>query len=392
MDEMRSSLAENFSLTRGGPFYRLQVRLGHREGARERVVLRALVATFITWLPMLIFSLVQGLAFGSQVKVPFLHDFAVNLRFLVALPILILAESRIDWRWRILVLEFLRSGLVKEAELPAFEGVIKKITRLRDRWLPEAIMILVAYLPYIFTVKIELLSGVSNWHSRSAGEVSLAGWWFNFVSTPIFRFLLLRWVWRMFLWTLFLWRVSKLQLNLVATHTDKAAGLGFLSEGQKVFSSIVFAGGCVIAGQIANAILYEGATLSSVKWHMVVYGVMAVSVLVVPLLVVAPLLYRIKMKALFEFGGLVTNHNQLFETKWIHRKHPPEEVILGNPDASSLADLGSSFTVIREMSIVPIDKNTLIRLTIAAVLPMLPVVLFATPANEVIRAVLEMLG
>jgi hypothetical protein len=67
-------------------------------------------------------------------------------------------------------------------------------------------------------------------------------------------------------------------------------------------------------------------------------------------------------------------------------------VILGNPDASSLADLGSSFTVIREMSIVPIDKNTLIRLTIAAVLPMLPVVLFATPANEVIRAVLEMLG
>jgi hypothetical protein len=31
-------------------------------------------------------------------------------------------------------------------------------------------------------------------------------------------------------------------------------------------------------------------------------------------------------------------------------------------------------------------------LVIAAALPMLPIVLFATPANEVIGAVLEMLG
>lgn len=392
MDPISSSLAESFSLTRGGPFYRLQVRLGQREGARERVIIRALLLTSITWLPMLIFSLAQGLAFGSQVKVPFLHDFAVNLRFLVALPILILAESTIDRRWRILVLEFLRSGLVKVQELPAFERLIEKTNRLRDRVLPEAIMILLAYLPYLSEGKIELLSGLSNWHTSSTGEVSLAGWWFNLVGLPLFRFLLLRWVWRMFLWTLFLWRVSKLQLYLVATHTDKAAGLGFLTEGQKAFSSIVFAGGCVIAGEIANGIVYEGFTLSVMKWHMVIYGVLAITALVVPLLAVVPALYRIKQKALFEFGGLVTSHNQMFEEKWIHRKHPPDEKILGNPDASSLADLGSSFAIVLDMSLVPIDRITLLRLIVAASLPMLPVLLFATPANEIIRAVLEMLG
>ena len=125
---------------------------------------------------------------------------------------------------------------------------------------------------------------------------------------------------------------------------------------------------------------------------MVVYGVMALSALVVPLLVVSPLLYRIKRKALFEYGGLVTSHNQMFEEKWIHSKHPPDQVILGNPDASSFADLGSSFAVVLDMSVVPIDKITLVRLVIAAALPMLPVLLFATPANEVIRAVLVMLG
>jgi hypothetical protein len=33
------------------------------------------------------------------VTTPFFHDVAVNVRFLIALPILILAESSIDQRW-----------------------------------------------------------------------------------------------------------------------------------------------------------------------------------------------------------------------------------------------------------------------------------------------------
>jgi hypothetical protein len=65
---------------------------------------------------------------------------------------------------------------------------------------------------------------------------------------------------------------------------------------------------------------------------------------------------------------------------------------LGNPDASSLADLGTSFNVVREMRMVPLGKPTLISLTVAAALPMVPVLLFATPANELVRVVLRMLA
>ena len=43
------------------------------------------------------------------------------------------------------------------------------------------------------------------------------------------------------------------------------------------------------------------------------------------------------------------------------------------------------------MSVVPIDKPTLISLALAAALPMLPVVVFATPTNELIGAVIKML-
>ena len=219
----------------------------------------------------------------------------------------------------------------------------------------------------------------------------LLGWWFNLVSTPFFRFILLRWLWRMCIWTSFLWRVSRINLYLVATHSDMAAGVRFLSVGQKAFSPVVFAGGTVIAAQVGNAIAYQGASLSSMKLPMIAYGVLAIIVLVVPVLVVVPVLIKTKKKALLEYGALVTIHNQLFDRKWIQKNQPADVVLLGNPDPSSLIDLGSSFLVVRQMGIVPIDKPTLVTLAVAAALPMLPLFLYVTPADALVRAVLKML-
>ena len=271
MVETKSSLAGDFSITRGGPMHWLLVRLGQGGDDRQLVVRRAFLAVLITWLPLLVLSLVQGQAWGHGLKIPFLRDFAVNVRFLIALPILILAESGIDQKWRILALHFLKSKLVLEADVPLFEGLLEKTRHLRDRVLPELLLLVAAFLPSLFINTELLMSGTSNWHANGIGasELSMAGWWFNFVSAPFFRFLLLRWIWRLFLITLSLWRASRMNLYLVATHSDMAAGLGFLPQGQKAFSPIVFAGGTVIASQVANAIAYQGATLSSMKLSLI---------------------------------------------------------------------------------------------------------------------------
>ncbi len=395
MTEPISFVAENFSLTGGGPFHRIISLIGPARSERQRVINRALFAVLICWAPLLALAFLQGLAISGKVTVPFLKDYAVQLRFLVALPILILAETPIDRRWRSLAHEFVKSGLIRREEAGNYDAVIERLSRLRDRILPEIAMLFVAYAAPIFLGKTELLmSKISNWHMLDAGatEASLAGWWFWLVSAPFFRFLLLRWIWRMFLWTLFLWSTSHLKLYLVATHADLAAGMGFISKGQRAYTPVVFAGGTVIAGSVLNAIRYEGATLSSSKVPMIAYGVMALLVLVAPLLVVAPVLLKVKRKALVEYGALVTSHNQQFDTKWLRSEHGPGESILGNPDASSLIDLGSSFAVIRQMSIVPVEKSTLISLALAAALPMVPVILLTTPADEIIHAVLKMLG
>ena len=98
------------------------------------------------------------------------------MRLLLAVPILILAESAVDRRWRITVHEFVKSGLVTAKELPAFETVIEKTSRLRDRILPEALLLVAAFLP-LFITRTELLMGnVSNWHTMAPGEISMAGW------------------------------------------------------------------------------------------------------------------------------------------------------------------------------------------------------------------------
>ena len=128
------------------------------------------------------------------------------------------------------------------------------------------------------------------------------------------------------------------------------------------------------------------------KLPIIGYVVMAMILLVGPLLVVTPLLVKVKKKALLEYGALVTIHNQEFDQKWIHGEQSSAKVLLGQPDPSSLIDLGSSFNVILQMGITPIDKLTLLVLALAAALPMVPLVLLATPVDELVRLVLKMLG
>ena len=388
-----SMIAENFSLTRGGFLRRLE---GRTTGSPDRSFLarRALYAVLITWSPLLLLSLWQGLAYDPHLQVSFLSDITAYTRFLIALPLLILSEYGIDRRLGHVVEYFLKSGLVKAEELASFEAVLVGIERLRDKNWPDVILLALTYLPSLKPQESDFfVSGISSWHTIGpSSHLSYAGWWFLVVSLPIFRFLVLRWFWRIVQWGLFIWRVTHLRLHLVATHSDLAGGLGFLAEAQGRFGPIVFAGGVVIAGAVGNAIAFEGAKIDSVKFVLLTYVVLTLLALFAPLVLAAPKLIQVRKQALFEYGALVTAHNQAFQAKWLHPETQKGAELLAEPDPSSLADLGASFSVVRDMRPVPFDRRSFFTLTLAAALPMLPVILIFTPANEVITAVMAMLG
>jgi hypothetical protein len=360
------------------------------------VMRRALWAVLLTWLPLLLLSAAQGLAFGTHIPIPFGHDFAVNVRFLIALPMLILAEADVDNSLRTCVNQFLKSGLVTQAGLPSFEAVIEKVTRLRDRVIPEMVILVLACLPSLSAQSTEILMhGVPSWHlvQTPSGETwSYARWWLGLVSLPVYRFLLFRWLWRMVLWASFLWRVSKLNLVLIPTHPDMAAGVGFLSGAQLKFGRLIaFACGAVVAGQMGNAIAYHGATVDGLKFKMIAYCVVSTLVLAAPLLLLAPRLLAVKRRGVLEYGALAAGYTQTFDAKWVHGRPPEGEPLLGSSDIQSLADLGNSFAIVRRMSEAPIDKRTLAGLALAAGLPMAPVLILGTPADQLIRSVLKLL-
>ena len=77
----------DFSLVLGGPLYQFfrQARLSG--SALELVRRRIVVIVLFAWLPLLVLSIVEGTAWGTAVKVPFLFDIDAQVRFLMALPL-----------------------------------------------------------------------------------------------------------------------------------------------------------------------------------------------------------------------------------------------------------------------------------------------------------------
>jgi hypothetical protein len=390
------SIVSHFSLVQGGPIYRFQVAIRMALPDRTGVAKRAFLTTLITWLPLLFLSILQGRAFGSQVQVPFLRDIAVNVRFLLGLPLLVLAEVVIDPKLNDCVKHLLKSGLVNITQRPAFEEAISRTMRLRDALLPTVLILVAAFAPSFWYKKTEMITkGITTWHgiASPSGEVlSLAGWWFNALSLPFYRVLLFRWLWIIMIWAFFLRKISKLNLGCVPTHPDTAAGLEFLTHTHLFFGFIGFSTSAVIAGAFGNSIAYEGATISSLKFLMIAYCLLGIVVIAAPLLLFTPKLIRVKERGILEYGALGTAYTQSFASKWITAGNPPErETLLGTADIQSLADLYNSFSVIRNMKLILIDKEVLIGLSVPIILPMVPLFLLATPTDELVRTVLKLL-
>ncbi len=116
------------------------------------------------------------------------------------------------------------------------------------------------------------------------------------MSLPILVFFLLRWVWIFMLWAWFLFRVSRLDLELTPTHPDRAGGLGFLGWGLASFSLVLMAVSAVLSGSFAREILHRGSSLDSLKYHVIVFVVLAIAILHAPLLAFVGKLARMPVR------------------------------------------------------------------------------------------------
>lgn len=380
----------DFSLVLGGPLYQLLRRSHLATDALELVHRRMLLISGLTWLPLLVLSLLDGYAWKG-VPVPFLYDVDSHCRLLVALPLLIFAELVVHRRMRPLVRQFLDRGLIPESQRERFLGIVQSAGRLRNSLIAEILIMAFVYgvgVRYIWQNMAAV--NVNTWYAAAGGGGRpLAGLWYAYVSLPVFQFIMFRWYFRLIVWLRFLWQVSRLDLRLVPTHPDLSGGLGFLAASVYAFIPLLLAHGVLFSGTIANAIFYEGAKLP--QYQLLIFGMVAGALLFVlgPLLVFLGPLSTARRKGLGEYGALANRYVRDFDNKWLRNGAPDGEVFIGSADIQSLADLSNSFDVIRRMNIVPFTLQTIFQLGVITLLPIGPLLLTMISVEELISTLLK---
>jgi hypothetical protein len=64
---------------------------------------------------------------------------------------------------------------------------------------------------------------------------------------------------------------------------------------------------------------------------------------------------------------------------------------VGSADIQSLADLGNSYEIIREMRMVPFTRDTVVQLAVITLLPVTPLLLTMVSLEELLKKLLQIL-
>lgn len=86
---------------------------------------RVLVLFAICWLPLAVMTLINGTFWTGEITTSFITNFDTQIRFLVSMPIFILAEKLISSRLRIILNQFINSGIVAKEEKLEFESIFQ---------------------------------------------------------------------------------------------------------------------------------------------------------------------------------------------------------------------------------------------------------------------------
>jgi hypothetical protein len=379
----------DFSLVLGGPLYQLLRRARLTDDALMLQRRRIVVISLVAWLPLLVLAALGGRLLGGDVAVPFLMDVDVHVKFLLAMPLLIVAELVVHQRMRTLAMAFRERELIPESAAQRLEAAVASAYRLRNSVTAEVLLLAFVYVVGVTIIwRQYTVLDAATWYATPAGDgssLTLAGVWYGYVSLPIFQFLLCRWYFRIFIWTRLLWQVSRIELQLVPTHPDRVGGLGFLAATSYAFIPLLMAHGALLAGNLANQIFHAGATLTQFRLEILLLVLFMMFLVVGPLLVFAPQLARARRTGLREYGTLAQRYVRDFDAKWVRGGGGADEPMLGSGDIQSLADLGNSFAIIQDMRVVPVTKQAMFQLAVATIAPVVPLLLTLMPLEELLK-------
>ncbi len=389
-DLPRAAARTEFSLVRGGPFYRLLQAVGLVHPQQWNLGRRVTALLTIAWLPLVIITAVTNRSGLHSLLV----DPRVYARLFVAIPALIIGEVFMDGYFGAVLRHIRDASLLDSADQVRMDRVLAQMKRLRDAYLPELIILLLAIVDIYVNMSNRGVLDTTPWLGRRIGDsfhFTAAAWYGVMVGAPLWNFLLGLALWRWLMWAFYAFKLSGRRLKLVASHPDKRGGLSFLGLMVMAFAPTAFAASSVIASNWRNEILHHGAHLAEFKFPAVVLVLIIALFAVGPLLFFVPRLAALRQKGILEYGVLGQLHSSEYHEKWIHHRAGHEADFLVAPESNTLLGFSNSYEKIGQLNPFPIDMGSLYGLAAAVAIPGLVVVLaqipFAVVLDELLKAV-----
>jgi hypothetical protein len=366
-------LPEPFSLM-GGPLHQLGRRLGLIRHETNTIAL-GLALGWGMWLLFVALALVQG----REDRLFSMSLSAVHARLLLVIPLFFIGESWVAPRMAAFVRTITRWGVVPIDQRLALDTEVTRIRRMAHWWWPEAVCLLMAVLLEVTGWRLQTYGETGTLDSARTSVAFLA---YFHVGLTVFRFLLFRALWKLALWGWFLWRVSRLDLHLIAGHPDRAGGLGSLEGVHERFTPYVVALSILECASLAESISTGTLAIRSVYPTLALLLLLDGVLFLGPMLVFVDKLWAGRTNGVGLYMDLAARYVTEFEARWTRPSSPTDQPLLGTADIQSLADLANAVNVVKGMRWITVGPRLLTIMTLAAVVPLAPLLLFRYPVAE----------
>jgi hypothetical protein len=355
-------------------------------GAGRRAVLVALFA----WLPIAVWAFATRRFVSADAGEPLFQHYGIHVRYLVTIPLFILAEAALHRAGLALSRQFVASGAVAPELLPRFEAVNRSLVRLRDASLPW-VLALCAALAWSLADPPARHADALSWAFRADGSLGFGGWWAAFVARPIFVALLLGWLWRIALVTLWMWRVGRLGLSLVPSHPDRTGGIAFVGKLPGAFALVTLGLAAVPTSRWAHEAIHHGAKLTEFRLPGLAFAALWTLILLLPLLAIASPLRRAKRAAIPAYAALVGEQGRLVHRRWIERAPVEDEELLEPAGIGPVADAAALYDAVKNMRPVPVGKTALVGILAPMAIPFVLLALVRIPLKDLLLDLLKVL-
>jgi hypothetical protein len=358
---------------------------------------QAVALLCIAWLPLAVMTIVDG-TFYKGVSMPFITDYSRQGRLLLGVPLMILIHDLVYERMPV-VLEYMANVMMTPEDRERFiQGPLRKAKRRNNAMWMQVILLLiiagVALSPMGGARFLDVNAAADSWivsTHQGPGVLSMAGKWMEYVSIPVFQFLVFRWLWRYATWVVLVYRISRFQLKLRPTHPDGAGGLGILILAQRGFSFVFFVCGMVISSNMVALFTQHQVSFDVVKLEILAFVLLSLIMIFSPLLFFTRRLIWAKYLGHLYLGKAGVNASERFEDEWVSQlsagKTKPEGVV----DASDQADFTNVYRYLQDLSVVPFRMGDLIQISLVLFLPFIPVFFMHYSVAELLEKIVGVL-